>query len=632
MKKILLCSMPFGALDRPALGLSLLKQVLKDSGILCDIRYLNFKFAEFIGGDDYQRITLEFPHTAFAGDWAFTAALYGEDPASDNRYIKEVLKETWLLAEEDIARVRRVRLMVEPFLDHCIDSVPWGNYRAVGFTSTFEQNIASLALAQRVKERHPGLAIIFGGANWEGEMGMELHRQFPFVDFVCSGEADLSFPVLARRLLSGKVGSAMKKTVPGVIYRKGGRTLSSGPAELIRNLDELPFPDYDDYFREFYESAAALEVLPNVLFEGSRGCWWGQKSQCTFCGLNSGTIGFRSKSAERSLDEIDFLVRRWQFDYIQAVDNILDMKSFKDFLPALASSERKLQFFFEVKANLNRDHVRMLSKAGIGRVQPGIESLNDHVLKLMRKGTTALKNIQMLKWAREYGVEAEWNLLYGFPGERREDYEDMLCLIKQVRFLKPPGACGPVRMDRFSPFFKDPDRFGFINLRPMKVYRFLYPFDDETLANIAYYFDYDYQTGIAPDHYAGDVISYVNEWQANPEKGSLVAVSGENGALAIIDTRSDALRRHTVLKGFDRDLYEYCDSCRTPKSVLSYLRGKHPDRTFSQPKVRHFLDTLVANRLMVTDGQRYLSLASFKNRLKSRIPQEECEPAQRLST
>ena len=45
------------------------------------------------------------------------------------------------------------------------------------------------------------------------------------------------------------------------------------------------------------------------------------------------------------------------------------------------------------------------------RIQPGIESLSDHVLKLMRKGTTALQNIQLLKWCREYGVQPEWNLL-----------------------------------------------------------------------------------------------------------------------------------------------------------------------------------------------------------------------------
>ena len=70
----------------------------------------------------------------------------------------------------------------------------------VGFTSTFEQNIASLALAQRLAAAHPSVLIVFGGANWEGEMGVALHRRFGFVDVVVSGEADLSFPALVREL------------------------------------------------------------------------------------------------------------------------------------------------------------------------------------------------------------------------------------------------------------------------------------------------------------------------------------------------------------------------------------------------------------------------------------------------
>src|SRR6266851_598084 len=89
------------------------------------------------------------------------------------------------------------------FLDHCMAAIPWGEYAIVGFTSTFEQNIASLSLAARIKATYPNIVIVFGGANWEAEMGIELHRQFPFVDFVCSGEADLSFPALVERILPG---------------------------------------------------------------------------------------------------------------------------------------------------------------------------------------------------------------------------------------------------------------------------------------------------------------------------------------------------------------------------------------------------------------------------------------------
>ena len=99
MKKVLLLSMPFGALERPALGLSLLKSRLIETGIACDVRYLNFALADFIGREDYHWVNYELPYTAFAGDWLFTSALYGERPENDAAYIDEILRRTWMVTD-----------------------------------------------------------------------------------------------------------------------------------------------------------------------------------------------------------------------------------------------------------------------------------------------------------------------------------------------------------------------------------------------------------------------------------------------------------------------------------------------------------------------------------------------------
>src|SRR5262245_28960454 len=107
--KVLLVSMPFGALDRPALGLSMLKAELLRAGFHCDVRYLNIAFAEFVGCEDYRWISSDLPYTAFAGDWTFTAALYGARPEIDAGYIDEILRRTWGLNDEDIAHIWRIR-------------------------------------------------------------------------------------------------------------------------------------------------------------------------------------------------------------------------------------------------------------------------------------------------------------------------------------------------------------------------------------------------------------------------------------------------------------------------------------------------------------------------------------------
>lgn len=607
MKKILLLSMPFGAMERPALGLSLLKARIARDGIVCDVRYPSFTFADLLGAEEYQWISSALPYIAFAGDWCFAEALYGPRPAADARYVADVLQATWRLGTQEIARVMAVRAMAGKFLDHCMACIPWEDYAIVGFTSTFEQNLASLALAKRIKAAHPRIAIVFGGANWEGEMGEELHRQFAFVDYVCSGEADESFPLLAELLLTG--GGQGAASPPGVVYREDGRSRSTGRSRAVRNMDALPVPDFSDYFRDWSQSGAALAAVPTVLVETSRGCWWGDKSHCTFCGLNGATIAYRSKSGARALAEMRELSDRWQTDRIEVVDNILNMRYFSDLLPALAADGRPWEIFYEVKANLSRTQVAALRAAGVTRIQPGIESLSDHVLELMRKGTSGLRNVQLLKWCREYGITVEWNILYGFPGETREDYEKVLAMLPSIEFLDPPVACGPIRMDRFSPYFEKPEELGLTNVRPMAPYSFLYPFPGESLMRIAYHFDFDYRPGQAPTGYADDVIRFAEAWRRKDGRGMLGSVRRPGGSLSLFDTRPGATMPEVELSGCEAAAYEFCDEIHSLSAIARHLREHPLGADITEEGLLAFLESLVANKLMLTDGRNWLSLA-----------------------
>ncbi len=608
--KILLLSMPFGALNRQALGISLLKAALLERGVACDLRYFTFDFAEFIGLEDYQWINFELPYTAFAGDWVFTQALYGNHSKQDAAYIKEILFETWQLEADAVKRLKSVRAKVEGFLDFCLDVMPWQDYKMVGFTSTFEQNIASLALAKRLKSKFPHLSIVFGGANWEATMGLELHRQFEFVDYVCSGEAEESFPALVNVVLNGQLEHLGQ--IPGIVFRQDQQSVSTSAPNMIQNMDSLPMPDYSDFFAQLERSVTSTPITPNLLFETSRGCWWGAKSHCTFCGLNGGSLSFRSKSPARALSELEFLSVTWGIETLEVVDNILDMHYFETWLPQLAAQAEKRQLFFEIKANLSREQVELLARAGIYRVQPGIESLSDNILKLMRKGTTALRNVQLLKWCAEVGIGVDWNILYGFPGETQADYDAMLEMLHAIRFLQPPAACGAIRLDRFSPNFDQSLEFGFENVRPMKPYQYLYPFANEVLHNIAYYFEYDYAKKAnhakAQNEYAQSVMAFVDQWKRQPETGRLYGIASQN-SLKLIDSRSSATCPSLELRGADRTIYEYCDSLHNLNSIMKKLVEEHTEQQFEPSSVKEFLESLMAHQLMISDGTNYLALA-----------------------
>jgi len=250
-----------------------------------------------------------------------------------------------------------------------------------------------------------------------------------------------------------------------------------------------------------------------------------------------------------------------------------------------------------------------LAAAGVSRIQPGIESLSNHVLKLMRKGTTGLRNIQLLKWCKEYHITAEWNLLYGFPGETREDYSATVELMKAIRFLHAPCACGPVRMDRFSPYYEHPESFGMVNVRPMAAYRYIYPFPEESLHRIAYYFDYDYAPSSDPRGLAAEAIADAERWRQQPETGNLWSVLTPDSSIVLMDTRTSAVRAQASLSGLERAAYEFCDEVHSAAAVARELRIAFPDERFSDQQVKGFLESMVANRFMVTDGVDYLSLA-----------------------
>jgi hypothetical protein len=585
---VLLLSMPFRALERPSLGLSLLKAGLQRAGAACDIRYLGLRFAEFIGLDDYLWVHGELPYTAFAGDWMFTSALYGDRPDADARYVQEVLRDTWRLPEADVTRLLRIRAWCEHFLDHCMVSIPWSDYDVIGFTSTFEQNIASLALARRVKAAHPSRTIAFGEANWEAEMGEALHQQFPFPEVVA--------------LLGNGRDLA---SVPGIVFRRDGRTVTTGQPQLIRDLDELPLPDYGDFFGQLEDSPVAAGVSPLSLLETSRGCWWGAKQHCTFCGLNGGSMAFRSKSADRVIDELRWLRGRYGVPSISVVDNILDMRYFTTLLPRLAEERLDLSLFYEVKANLRLDQVRLLAAAGIRHVQPGLESLSDHVLGLMGKAPPRCRTSSCSSGAVSSASGPSGTSSTAFPARRPRTTR--AC----SRWWRRSGSCNPRPPAARSgwtgsaPTMPTPPRYGITAVRPLPPYAYLYPFDPPTLMRTAYYFDFDYADRRDPMTYARPLLQRVQRWMDEGPTGGLWCRPGADGAVLLIRDAPAGRRESVRLDGWQAALYQACDRVHSRQ----HLAGQADREAVPADEVTAFLSWCVHHRLMATVEDRHLGLA-----------------------
>ena len=126
---------------------------------------------------------------------------------------------------------------------------------------------------------------------------------------------------------------------------------------------------------------------------------------------------------------------------------------------------------------------------------------------------------------------------------------------------------------------------------------------------IAYYYEFDYESGINPLTNARKVIEYINDWQANPETGSLYKFKNEDETLTLYDSRSNASIGELKLSNIERAAYEFCDEVRSLNNIVKFLRENFPEENFNEIHIKRFLDSMAENRLMVTDGANYLSLA-----------------------
>ena len=614
MTQVLLASMPFAPLFKPSIGLGLLQAAVKRRGIGCESLYFALDFAAATGVSAYLRFSESLPVTDLAGEWVFREAAFGPDAERDRRYMEEITARRGRERDRDMALVfpgeadphavlarelASARARASLFVEECAQRIAERAPRIVGITTVFQQQLASIALARRIRALLPGAFLVAGGANVEGAMGAQVLRELDAFDAIVSGEGDLAFPELVERVLEGRSVDG----IPGVLTRRAARAgLAPMRSVPVDDLDALPDPDYGDYFRQYAEAMPRLDRphVPHILFESSRGCWWGEVSHCTFCGLNGQTMRFRSKNAVRALDELERLARRHPGSPVAVVDNIIDNRYFDDFVPMLAERRLGLDLFYEVKANLRREHVRKLRAAGIGTIQPGIESLDSATLKLMGKGVKALHNVQLLKLCAEEGVDPRWNVLWGFPGENPEGLAASARLAARLSHLPPPVGGSPIRLDRFSPNFEQAAERGFADVRPSAAYGLLYPFAEESVRRLAYYFDYGYAQPYDVEAAARPMEEAIERWNAEHAAGACLFATELDGVLLVWDLRPGAAFALRAFTGAKRELLLACAEI----AAEHVLAGEGP---MAAARLAD-LEALERDGLVVREGRSWLAL------------------------
>jgi hypothetical protein len=196
--------------------------------------------------------------------------------------------------------------IVPAYLAECAEQILAYEPTMVGFTCMFDQTLASVALASLLRDARPNILIVLGGYALEGPPGLEILRVFGHVDAVVVGDGEPAIGPLAR----ASVGEGCLAAIPGVLTRGNRQPAHRSVFDLRDNLE----PDYDDWcvdidrLRKNDRVTVRTTVLP---IESSRGCWWGQKHHCVFCGIDEETLKYRSKNAEAVLELLSHMRNRY---------------------------------------------------------------------------------------------------------------------------------------------------------------------------------------------------------------------------------------------------------------------------------------------------------------------------------
>jgi ribosomal peptide maturation radical SAM protein 1 len=599
-----LVSMPWHSLHRPSLALGVLRAACEREGLPVPVSYHgSLAFADLMlragltVGDYAELADTGFHHSL--GEWIFAGALNGPDFGYAG--MQDLARRAGLPFRIAAA----ARELADEFTDQAADAILAHEPELVGFSATFSQTIASLAVARRIKDRRPGVQILVGGYSTDGPMGVALHREYSFVDYVLRGEADVTFPKLLRALAECRATGTRDglDEVPQLCWRDddGATRVSPCPSRPVSPAS-ITTPDYDDWFAAVPASVAA-RVEPELVVESSRGCWWGAKHHCVFCGLNGTAMAYRAKPAGSFADEVLGLVRRHRILDVTTIDNILPNEYYRSALPELADAGHDLRIHYEIKANAQIEDVAALRSAGVWDVQPGIESLVDDVLHRMRKGVRGAHNVRMLRDGASAGLNITWNWLYGFPGERVADYAAVVAQLPALVHLQPPSGAARIALQRFSPNFDDP-RQGFTERRPAAGSRLVHDVDDpERLAELVYSFDTPDQ-GLTAEE-VKPLADALGAWTAG-YAGSALIVRTIGDVVVIRDRRHGwAPADHVLEHPREIAAWRALETGRAPLRVLADQNHEWDPDDFG-----HWLRRLAEAGLVFTDGNLWITLAT----------------------
>lgn len=606
-ERLVLVSTPWPVYNRPSIQLGVLKAYLKAQFPQLKPRalHLYLKVAERLGYKLYRAIS----EKTWLSESVFGALLF---PERKRKIEKIFYREARGKADLRSVDFEVLVAQVKEVSDTLMKSVDWGRYGLAGFSVCLCQLTSSLYFIKRIKQAFPHLPVVVGGSAFSGDGTDAFLEMFPEVDFVVHGEGELPLSELVRHVTASH-GSDDVLSIPGVVARKEENAQAPRSFHQLQDLSSLPPPDYDEYFQLLKTLDAEKRFFPTLPTEVSRGCWWkapkdsARQRGCAFCNLNLQWDGYRSKGVSQVVSEVDHLTRRYKTLSVAFMDNLLPLRESREIFSKLGELQKDLRLFAEIRATTPYEVLRVMRSAGMNEVQVGIEALSSSLLKKLRKGTTAIQNMEVMKHCEALGISNISNLILHFPGSDVDDVDETL---RALEFALP---FRPLRFVHFwlglrSPVWEDPRTYGLKAVFNHPNYAALFPSGICRSVRFmiqSYRGDLGYQKRLWQP-----VKKKVRAWKTayaelhgGPECSPILTFRDGRDFLIIRQRRFRAEPLTHRLVGTSRAIYLFCQRHRSARRVVARFPNVSEDR------IVPFLKMMVDKRLMFEEHGRYLSLA-----------------------
>lgn len=248
--------------------------------------------------------------------------------------------------------------------------------------------------------------------------------------FVLLGESEVTLLKLINSIQRSETDFL---SIEGLAFIKNDSVIKTAKRNVIKNLDELPFPAWDIIDMEPYRRSW---IKHTGYFSMNMGTTRGCPFKCNWCAKPIYGNRYNTRSPANVIEELKILKAKYNFNHIWFCDDIFGLKPgwIKEFAELI--EKEKLSFKFKMQGRvdllLKEDNIKDLARAGCDNIWMGAESGSQNILDAMDKGTTVSQIFEATRLLKKNGIKPSFFIQFGYPGETREDIEKTISMINKL--------------------------------------------------------------------------------------------------------------------------------------------------------------------------------------------------------